>query len=197
MATPASVHLPPDVDSGLSVECVRVGDREAEAQLLQRYACAVRNMVRRHCRPGEPQVDDLTQEILTVLLARLRAGAIEDLQALPRYLRVTIVHACADYYRQRERCQQHVTGGESAAIDEDPLRGAERQQELVAVRSVIAELPMQRDRQLLRRVYFEDQDRARVCAELDIDSGHFHRVIHRARERLREALERSGFTPVR
>jgi DNA-directed RNA polymerase specialized sigma24 family protein len=31
-----------------------------------------------------------------------------------------------------------------------------------------------------------------VCSEMDIDESHFRRVIHRARQRLREVMELHG-----
>ena len=179
------------------VERIQNGDREAEAELISNYARGVRAVVRHHCRPGESQVDDITQNILTQLLGRLRAGAIHDLQALPHYLRVSIRHACAAHYR---RCG---TGALPSAIDEahsrdaDPELQTHRDQLQQVIRELIDELPVERDREVLRRFYLHDQDRQRVCRALGIDEGHFHRVVHRARQRLREALHRVGMHNLR
>lgn len=194
MATPVSVHARPQPDLTSLAERIRCGDRAAEAEFLRLYASGVRAVVRCHCRRGEPQVDDLAQEILESLLARLRAGSIVDLQALPHYLRVSIGHACADYYRQLARRDQDAGQREPMPSEADPVTTAQRMQLRDAMRAVIGGMPVRRDRQLLRRFYLDDLDRELICAELNIDASHFRRVIHRARLRLVEALARIGIT---
>ncbi len=179
------------------VERIQNGDREAESELMGSYARGVRAVVRHHCRPGESQVDDLTQDILTQLLGRLRAGAIQDLQALPHYLRVSIRHACAAHYRRNSSMPLPSPLEEVRSQDEDPELQAHRGQLQQVIRELIAELPVERDREVLRRFYLHDQDRRRVCQALGIDEGHFHRVVHRARLRLREAMQRVGMHNLR
>jgi RNA polymerase sigma-70 factor (ECF subfamily) len=55
---------------------------------------------------------------------------------------------------------------------------------------VIGELPTARDRQLILRFYLGEEDKARLCADLGIESVHFKRVLFRARQRFKELLER-------
>jgi DNA-directed RNA polymerase specialized sigma24 family protein len=54
------------------------GDRAAEAEFVRLFERGVRVLVRRRCRPGDPIVDDLVQDVLSGVLERLRAGAIHD-----------------------------------------------------------------------------------------------------------------------
>lgn len=61
-----------------------------------------------------------------------------------------------------------------------------------AIATLLGELSVPRDRELLRRFYLLEHDRDQVCAALGIDPGHFHRVIHRARQRFGEILARHG-----
>jgi RNA polymerase sigma-70 factor, ECF subfamily len=191
MSSPVSPSpvLVPDLAS--LVERIRGGEREAETELMRTYARGVRAVVRHHCRPGESQIDDITQDVLAMLLARLRAGAIQDLQALPHYLRVAIRNACAAHYRKQTNWTQDAAG-ESPSSTGDPEASAQRQQLRQVVRTLIAELPVERDREVLRRFYLQDHDRDQVCRALGIDEAHFHRVVFRARQRLREAFARIG-----
>jgi RNA polymerase sigma-70 factor (ECF subfamily) len=53
------------------------------------------------------------------------------------------------------------------------------------VRQLLSELS-DRDREILRRFYIEEEDKERICADLKLSSLHFNRVLHRARERYRE-----------
>ncbi len=60
------------------------------------------------------------------------------------------------------------------------------------IRQVIQELPSERDRQVLRRFYLEEDDKDAICADLNLTSLHFNRVLHRARERFRELYKKAG-----
>lgn len=187
-----AASIPAALDLAQLAERIRAGDRHAEAQLLDHYSRGVRAIVRTQCRPGEPHVDDLTQEVLALLLRKMRAGAIQDPAALPHYLRVAIRHACAAHYRQQQRGEGQGDAVEEADAEADPIHDAARTQRLAALRQLLADLPVERDREVLRRFYLLDHSSERICEELQIDNSHFHRVIHRARSRLRQAMERAG-----
>ncbi len=48
-----------------------------------------------------------------------------------------------------------------------------------------------RDRQILYRFYIAEEDKERICADLDLSSLHFNRVLFRARQRFKDLLESS------
>ena len=52
------------------------------------------------------------------------------------------------------------------------------------------ELPMRRDRELLQRYIVNEEDKFALCREYGLTSEHFDRVLHRARVRLKELLEK-------
>ena len=104
-----SVVAPTDL-----VERIAAGDRRAEHDFVRQYERGVRALVRRHCRPNDPIVDDLAQDVLARVLERLRAGAIRDAAALPAYVQATIVHTTSAEYRARR-----ATEGTTAIDDMD------------------------------------------------------------------------------
>jgi RNA polymerase sigma-70 factor, ECF subfamily len=53
------------------------------------------------------------------------------------------------------------------------------------VRRLLQEMS-ERDRQILYRFYIAEEDKDRICADLQLSSLHFNRVLHRARERYRD-----------
>ena len=173
---------------------IRAGDPAAEAEFVRRFEPSVRAVVRRHTRPGEAMVDDFVQDVLYQVLLKLRTGDLRDAAALPAYLRATIVYATTAEYRRR------ASHGESASIDaletiagdSNPVEHLRARQLATQVRTLLAELPIARDRALLQRFYIDERSKDEVCAELGIESDHFHRVVFRARERLRELVERAG-----
>lgn len=180
------------------VLAIAAGNVEAERSFVERYSRGVRALVIRSCRPGDPIVDDIVQDVLLTVLARLRQGALNDPNALPAYLQATIAHATRAEYRKR--------GQRGDSIDIELLENlpgaeagpAERLHRLHlkrALADLVDALPVARDRAVLKGFYLEDRDRDELCAELDIDEPHFRRVLHRARERLRALIEQSGWAP--
>ncbi len=170
---------------------IAAGDRRAEAEFVRQFERGVRVLVRRHCRPADPVVDDLVQDVLSGVLERLRAGAIHDPAALPAYVQSTVVYATSAEYRRR-RPMQSQSEIEQLADPENPGSRLDAAQLARMLRDLLAEMPVPRDREILRRFYLEDEDKDSVCRALAIDPGHFHRVMFRARERFRTLLEGAG-----
>jgi RNA polymerase sigma-70 factor (ECF subfamily) len=167
------------------------GDRQAEAEFVRLYERGVRVLVRRHCRPGDPVVDDLVQDVLSGVLERLRAGAIHDPIALPAYVQSAVVYATSAEYRRRRPTQTDAVV-EQIADNETPGTRLDATQLAGFLRDVLAGMPVARDREILRRFYLEEEDKDSVCRALAIDPGHFHRVMFRARERFRLLVEQAG-----
>jgi len=167
------------------------GDGHAETEFVRRYGRGVRALVRRHCRPGDPAVDDLTQDVLAGVLDRLRAGAIRDPAALPAYIQATIARAASAEYRSR-RSEVAISAVNELHAGSDPVDDAAAAQLHGLLRALMQTLPVARDREVLARFYLDEQDRDEVCRSLGIDAAHFRRVVFRARERFRELLLAAG-----
>jgi RNA polymerase sigma-70 factor (ECF subfamily) len=167
------------------------GDRGAEAEFVRAYSRGVRALVRRHCRPGDPIVDDLAQEVLARVLERLRIGAVRDAAALPAYVQATIVYTTSAEYRGRHSAESSSAIDELAGSD-NPLNDLASGQLAALLRQLLAQLPVARDREILSRFYLDEQDKAEVCRQLGIEASHFHRVVFRARERFRQLLDQAG-----
>lgn len=177
---------------------IAAGDREAEAKLVEHFVDGIVAITRRHCRPGDPAVDDIVQDVICHLLERLRQGALNDARALPAYIRTAVIHACTSEYRRRRLRGEAVPYTDTllqAPDSDDPAVALPARYLALAIRQLVSEMPVRRDREVLVRFYLEEAGKERVCEELGIDSGHFHRVIHRARERFRALLTRAGILP--
>jgi RNA polymerase sigma-70 factor (ECF subfamily) len=57
------------------------------------------------------------------------------------------------------------------------------------VRRALSELTA-KDRELLQRVFLDEEDKDAVCGELDVTREYLRVLLHRARSRLRTALSR-------
>ncbi|HEY0232436.1 MAG TPA: sigma-70 family RNA polymerase sigma factor [Dokdonella sp.] len=184
----AGLEVSPDADI---VARIAAGDRLAEAEFVRKYERGVHVLVRRHCRPNDPVAQDLAQEVLARVLERLRAGAIRDAASLPAYVRSTIVYTTNAEYRSR-RTAEPASLLDELASDDNPVERVSSHELSHVLKSLLAQLPVARDREILVRFYLDEQDKDDVCRQLKIDASHFHRVVFRARERFRELLQRSG-----
>lgn len=186
-------------DHAALVARIAAGDPSAETEFVLAFQAGVRALVRRHARPADPVVDDLAQDVLHTLVMRLRDNALHDAATLPAYVRSTVVFVVTAEYRKRGRRGENDSAPQSTddlPDPDQPDRHACREQLRGSVNRVLAELGMERDREVLRRYYLKEEDRDTVCAALVIEPDHFHRVLHRARTRMKELLVERGIASV-
>lgn len=139
--------------------------------------------------------DDLCNEAFGIVLERVRQQPLEEPAKLSAYLAQTARNLWIA--EQRKTVRRRTATGEQSAIDEfadpqaaDSVTVAHKQSCARAVREVLQQLPIVRDRELLVRYYLNDEDKADICHDLNLTEDHFNRVIFRARERFRILLEK-------
>jgi RNA polymerase sigma-70 factor (ECF subfamily) len=172
---------------------IAAGDPAAEGQLVARYSRGLIYLLRR--LGASPELaDDLHQETFRVVLERLRGRGLDDPAGLAGFVRGTARNLLVAERRKTARRRTEADpDGLARAPHPAPsqLAAVLLDEEAETVRRLIRELPTDRDRQLLLRFYVAEEDKATICADLDLDSLHFNRVLHRARQRFKEILERS------
>lgn len=169
------------------------GDRSAEAELFERYGRGVLYLLKRKTRDPELALD-LRQETFRVAIEHLRAHGLKEAERIGAYLRGIAVNlAIADARKTTRRA----TTADSEAVElvadpaASPVESVSSEQVREAVRSLLAELPVARDREILVRFYLEDEDKESICAGLGVDSAHFNRVLFRAKQRFGELVARA------
>lgn len=182
------------VDYPALVRRIGAGDRAAEAEFAAHFYPGVRSLVRRQARPNDPAVDDLVQIVLQSVLEQLRERSPDDSAALGAYVRSTVVHTVRAEYRKRaRRGLDRPAESPDVLVDADtPDRRAERAELVRIVVRLLAEMPVPRDRELLRLHFIEERDRHAICLSLGIDAEHFRRVLFRARDRFRQLARAAG-----
>lgn len=173
------------------------GEPSAETELWNRYSRGLLFLLRR--RTGDPDLaDDLRQETFRIALEKLRTGGLDDPARLAAYLRGIAVNLVTGDWRKRVRRKTSTDSEIVAEAGDDrsnPMDEASRQQIAAAVAGLLDELGVTRDREILRRYYVDEADKAQICGELDISQTHFNRVLFRAKQRFRALLlreERAG-----
>jgi RNA polymerase sigma-70 factor (ECF subfamily) len=180
------LEVPPDSVVAL-VERIRAGEPSAEQELVRRFhrgVCAVlRNVAR-----DPTVVDDLYQETMRVLLERLRAGALREAAQLPGFVASVARNLATEHFRRTGRSEPGAAPELEGLADPapSPAELLLRSEQARLVRQVLDELPVERDRQVLRRFYLGQESKELICADHGLTSLQFNRVLHRARERFRE-----------
>jgi RNA polymerase sigma-70 factor (ECF subfamily) len=175
------------------VRRIAARDEAAENQLVQRYQRGLRYFLRHLGAPPE-LAEDLAQETFQIALERLRRESLTNPAGLSAFLRGTARNLLMNERRKTWRRRTEADGDEldqAVAPAPSPLQAVLQDEEAAVVRRMIAELPTERDRQLLLRFYVGEEDKASLCADLGVDSLHFNRVLFRARQRFKDLLERS------
>jgi RNA polymerase sigma-70 factor (ECF subfamily) len=178
------------IDSELAARVAR-GDRQAETTFVRRHQRAVTLVLQTRVQPD--RVHDLTQETFIVVIARMRDNGIHDPTRIGGFLRQTAINL-ANSERRKQQRQRTDNDNDSieVVVDEalSPAESLEFDQLVTFITQLMDELPMERDRDLLQRYLVIGEDKMALCREYGLSSEHFDRVLHRARVRLKDLLDK-------
>jgi RNA polymerase sigma-70 factor (ECF subfamily) len=131
-------------------------------------------------------VEDAKQETFLRVLTALRRGALQSPGALGSFVNSVCNNVVFELYRSQTRttpleedAAEHLPDG-GTGVEASLSNDEERAQ----VRSVIATLP-DRERDLLRWVFFEEVDKDEICRRLNVDREYLRVLLHRAKARFR------------
>ncbi|HKX32256.1 MAG TPA: sigma-70 family RNA polymerase sigma factor [Blastocatellia bacterium] len=174
------------------VSRIRAGDRQAEAQLIERYGRGVSVIIRREVG-NSAAADDLYQETFQIVLVKIRQGDLREPEKLSGFVCSVARNLVIDYFRRSAKQERLAEVDEAAALPapgHNQLEDLLRREKADLIRQVLKEMPNERDVQVLFRFYLAEDEKEQICEDLGLSSLHFNRVLHRARERYRELYER-------
>src|SRR5262249_36713025 len=133
-------------------------------------------------------VEDARQEtFVRVLTALKKKGSLASPESLGAFVNSVCNNVLLETYRSSARTSSTEDEAVDEPQDEEPsaewrvLQSEERDR----VREAIAGLP-ERDRDLIRWLFFEERAKDDVCRELNIDRNYLRVLFHRAKQRFRE-----------
>jgi RNA polymerase sigma-70 factor (ECF subfamily) len=169
------------------------GDPEAEAEMCRRYGQGLVYLLSR--RTGDKsRAEDICQDALATGIEKLRSSGINKPESLAAFLRGIAINLLTGEYRKAARratVADTETIQQAIAPDPGPFEDISSEQAQRAVRKLLNEITVTRDRDVLISVYLRDEDRESICQRLDVDATHFNRVLSRAKKRFRELVERA------
>ncbi|TDR46790.1 RNA polymerase sigma factor (sigma-70 family) [Tahibacter aquaticus] len=135
--------------------------------------------------------NDLTQDVLIAVMLAIREGRLRQPAALAAYM-----HQCARHmvYAANRKVQpiplDTLPEQDSVGVERPrtPLELCEEDELRRIAHEVLAELPAQRDRDLLTGFYIDGVDKIDLMQRLQLTAEHFDKVIFRARTRMRDRL---------
>jgi RNA polymerase sigma-70 factor (ECF subfamily) len=174
---------------------IMAGDGRAEEELIGHFGEGLLFLLRRWTRDPST-AEDLYQETVRLALEKIRRGEVREPDKLPGFLRSLAKNLSIHHYRrgavrgERERDLDEADMDGVASQDPlDQLTRLLRAEKAALVRRVIGEMPQERDRQVLFRFYIGEEDKERICADLELTGPELNVVLFRARQRYRKLFE--------
>jgi len=161
---------------------LREGDFRTQDHFVSYFSELIHMKLRGRVR-SQQAVEDIRQETFTrVLLALRREDGIREPERLGSYVNSVCNNVLLEHYR---------SGSDNAAIEETeesalPSRPAEVLNGLIfkqtsdSVRGILEQLP-ERDRRLLRELFFEERDKDEICRDFGVDRDYLRVLLHRAK----------------
>jgi RNA polymerase sigma-70 factor, ECF subfamily len=164
-------------------------DPETERHFV-RYFSDLLTLKLRSRLSSTAQIDDAKQETFARVLTSLkRKGGLASAEALGAFVNSVCENVVFEMYRAGSRAAQldeafdtpdhRLASAESTVMaDEDRAR----------VRAALAALPA-KERDLLKRLFFDDADKDEICRELNVDRNYLRVLLHRAKGRFRAVMQ--------
>ncbi len=129
-------------------------------------------------------IEDVKQEtFLRVLKALRQKKAIANPQALGSYVNSVCNNVLFELYRSEAKIADPPE--DRPAEGKDAEAGLVDEEDRVEVRRVLEQMP-EKDRKILRWLFFEERDKNAICRMLSVDREYLRVLLHRAKLRFRE-----------
>jgi len=169
---------------------ILAGDRAAETELVEYYTRPITLILLK--RTGCQQLaSDLCHDTLVVTLKHLRGGKLKNPQCLSAFIRQTAINISINHYRKEKRYVHQDDGTFSLHLSHRDYKANKIDSRAAreVLEDVLDKLTISRDREILRRYYLAEEDKTKICSDLELSASHFDRVLYRARQRMRELID--------
>lgn len=167
---------------------------DTEQHLISHFSRPVQSKLRARLRSPE-LVQDAYQETFLRVFTYFRSGkTLDNPASLPGFIHTVCHNIALEFLRSHTRHQQmpeDAADPVDRSVDPETRLVTEERKE--AVRRIIQDLP-EKDRELLRRVFLNEEDKDLVCKDLSVGREYLRVLLYRARARLKAALLQSGFS---
>ncbi|MGH8176849.1 MAG: RNA polymerase sigma factor [Steroidobacter sp.] len=169
-------------------------DQSVVYDLLEKQYAGLLALLRRKLRNDQLAADALNNAVLTSL-EHVRSGRVNQGAHIAGYVFQVAMNQMRNHQRKiEERADKRVDSEFLHDIASPADEGAPDRSFITAqVHGILQSLPTPRDREIVKRFYLDEDDKADICRDLGLSPLHFDKVIFRARQRMRVLLETKGF----
>jgi RNA polymerase sigma-70 factor (ECF subfamily) len=174
------------------VERLIAEDAETEHHFIRYFDDLLSLKLRSRLRSAS-LVEDAKQETFARVLRSLRQeGGLKSAESLGAFVNGVCNNVLFEVYR-REAKTTPLEDGHDAADERTPsaetmlVMNEERER----VRNALATLP-DKEKDLLRWLFFDDRDKDEICRELNVDRNYLRVLLHRAKSRFRDRYNEQG-----
>lgn len=184
MPLPESSTPPDDAALARRVrQAMPATDRQAEAELCRRLGPRVRLYGLRHLR-DEAAASDLMQQVLLIMLERLRAGTLREPERLASFVFGICRMVVLDLRRGQSRRERLLS-----TYGEDLMQPEGKPPDLDHTRVAIClERLSDRERTVLLLTFYDEMPADKLALELDLSPANVRVIRHRALQRLRSCV---------
>jgi RNA polymerase sigma-70 factor (ECF subfamily) len=168
------------------------GDQSAEQEMVERYQRGLGVMLFNRARDRQ-LADDIAQDTWVLVLQKVRDNQLRDQTKLAAF----IIQIAKNQLIMRMRSGSKRTFVTEDEVGEMPDSGKTPEQQLAneqlgdCVASLMGQLKVDRDREILQRFYLVGDDKQALCDEFGLSHAHFDRVLYRARERFKSLWQQN------
>ena len=168
------------------IERLIAEDVETERHFTEYFGDLLSLKLRSRLR-SPARVDDARQETFVRVLTTLKKkGGLATPESLGAFVNSVCNNVLFEMYRSNARVvaldeEQHEPEASEPSVERRFMKAEER----AKVRDAIDGLP-EKDRDLIRWLFFEERDKDDVCRELNIDRDYLRVLFHRAKQRFRQ-----------
>ena len=180
-------------DSGYLAR-LREGDAETEQHFYTHFSNVIRLSLRYRLRSWE-LIEDIRQETFLRVLNFVRSDrSLDRPERLGAYVHSVCINVMMELLRASTRHPPMPDDAYNVAdkrVDTEAKVVTRERKELVG--NLLSELSL-KDRDILRAVFLEEADKTEICERFGVDRDYLRVLVHRAKNRLREAFEKSGMS---
>jgi RNA polymerase sigma-70 factor, ECF subfamily len=170
---------------------LRGGDFPTEQHFVDYFGQLLRIKLRSRLRSSQT-VDDIRQETFVRVLKAVRTGGVRSAEGLGSFVNSICNNVLQEHYRSSARSvssqDETPLDPPDTSIDLDGMLVAKQTRE--QVRHTLSMLS-ERDRRLLRAIFFEEKDKDEICTDFGVDRDYLRVLLHRAKQSFRTLYEQA------
>ena len=174
------------------LQALASAQEDAQAQLVTTFSKRLKLALRSRLRSHQA-VEDAYQETLLRVLAYFHSGkTLRTPASLPAFIESICTHVALESGRASRRHDQFPANlPDPVDTSSNPERRLLSEERKRLIRRALQVLQA-RDRDVLTKLFLEEEDRRAVCERLNIGEEHLRLVLHRARARFRRVIDDSN-----